>query len=263
MAMMLKIAGAALGVLVPYLLVVTINKGISGSPFDVRKKARLRSMNLLVVWGWTALVWIFSLMGIFSFHEGDLFPRFLLPLFLPVAARLVLLFSRDFRTTVVHTPLSALAGVHAFRFAGAAFLMIAQMGILPAAFAAGGYGDIMTGALAWSSAVLLLKEGRKGRGVFLAFSVVGLLDLLNVAFLLLKYYPIWYTSLPSSAAAADFSLVMIPAIAAPVALLLHFYALRNFILQKRVRKEFHIEAVRRGSYKFERTALREAEDRKS
>ena len=73
---------------------------------------------------------------------------------------------------------------------------------------------------------------KRRKEIFLPFSAVGLIDLLNVAFLLLKYYPICYSSVPNSAPAADFSLIMIPAILAPVALLLHFYALRNSVLER-------------------------------
>jgi hypothetical protein len=232
MEMILKIMGGALGVLVPHLFVYTINKGIGDSPFDEHRKVRLRRTIFSSVWGWAALVWIFSLTGIFSFHNGDVFPRFLFPLIIPVVIGIALLFTEDFRTILDHTPLSLLARVQTFRFAGFAFIIIAQMGILPTLFVSGGYGDIITGALALSSAILLSKQKKGGREVFLAFSAVGLLDLMNVAYLLLKYYPIWYSSEPSSAPAADFSLVMIPAIAAPVALLLHFYALRNFLLRK-------------------------------
>jgi hypothetical protein len=232
MEMTLKLLGAALGLLVPYLFVFTLSKGIYRSPFEENMKVRLRRTIFSVIWGWTALVWILSLTGSFSFHDGDVFPRFLLPLLIPVLIGLALLFNQDFRTVLDHTPLSVLTGVQTFRFAGFSFIIFAHMGILPMLFAGGGYGDIITGALALSSAILFWKQKEGGRRVFLAFSAVGLIDLLNVAFLLLKYYPIWYSSVPNSAPAADFSLVMIPAIAAPVALLLHFYALRKFVLKQ-------------------------------
>lgn len=234
MATMLKFMGAALGVLVPYLFWYAIRKGIDVTPFDQIRRARLRKASSLLVWGWTALVWICSLTGLFSFHEGDMIPRFLLPLLGPVLLGLALLFTQDFRTILDHTPLPVLAGVQAFRFAGVAFFMITQMGILPMPFISGGYGDIITGVLALLSGILLSKQKKSGRAVFLAFSAVGLIDLLNVAYLLLKYYPTWYDSVPNSAPAADFSLIMIPAIAAPVALLLHVYGLRNLALQKPV-----------------------------
>ena len=184
------------------ILAFAIGKGIAGSPFDESKKRQLRRTGFSLIWGWTALVWILSLMGMFSFHDGDSFPRFLLPLFTPVLIGVFLLFKQDVRTILDNTPLSVLAGVQTFRFAGFAFIIIAQMGILPMLFVTGGYGDILTGALALLSAILLSKQKESGKRVFLAFSAVGLIDLLNVAFLLLKYYPIWYSAVPNSAPAA-------------------------------------------------------------
>jgi len=227
MEMILKIMGAALGVLVPYLFVVTVNKGIQRSHLDDASKARLQKTVVALVGGWTALVWTFSLAGIFSFHAGDVFPRFLLPLFIPVLFGLALLFRPEMRTILDHTPLSVLVGVQTFRFAGLAFIIIAHRGILPMPFVSGGYGDIATGALALSTAILLSRKKKVAKVFFTAFSAVGLIDLLNVAALLLNYYPIWYSAVPNSSPAADFSLIMIPAIAAPIALLLHFYALRS------------------------------------
>jgi hypothetical protein len=61
---------------------------------------------------------------------------------------------------------------------------------------------------------------------------VGLCDLLNVAGLLFYFYPSSSSVVPSSAALADFSLVMVPALAAPIALILHLYAIRNFLLRE-------------------------------
>ena len=47
---------------------------------------------------------------------------------------------------------------------------------------------------------------------------------------MLAYDPIWHHGTPSSAPLAQFALVMVPAIAAPFALLLHTYAIRGAIL---------------------------------
>ncbi len=55
-------------------------------------------------------------------------------------------------------------------------------------------------------------------------------DLLNVLRLLFVCYPIWNTATPSSAPAGDFALVMLPAMAAPGALMLHAYAIRNALV---------------------------------
>jgi hypothetical protein len=229
MEMILKLMGAGLGLLAPALFALTLNKGIRQSPFEETKKVWLRKRTFSVLLAWTAIVWIFSLTGVFSYHAGDVYPRFLLPLVIPVLIGVAFLFNRDVRTMVEHIPLFVMAGVQTFRFAGFAFILITHLGILPAIFASGGLGDILTGALALSSAILLSRNPGRGRKVFLALTAVGIIDLANVAFLLLWYYPIWYSSVPNSAPAGDFSLIMIPALAAPVALLLHVYGLKNFV----------------------------------
>ena len=81
-------------------------------------------------------------------------------------------------------PLSTLIGVQMFRFAGAAFLLVAYLGILPGAFASGGYGDVATAMLATVAALLFARGATGGaRMVFWAFTLAGLCDLLNVAYM--------------------------------------------------------------------------------
>lgn len=232
MDIVLKIMGGALGILVPFLFALTFYKGIQNSPFEETKKKTLKRNVTIVIFLWTALVWVSSLAGFISYHPGDVFPRFLIPLFVPVLFGLYLLTTKDFRTILDYTPLSFIVGVQTFRLAGFAFLIVANMAILPKIFETGGYGDIVTGILALLASLTLWKKLSSGKVFFWAFNAAGLIDLLNVAFLLLLYYPIWNTSQPSSAAAADFALVMIPALAAPIALLLHAYSVRNFLLKK-------------------------------
>ncbi len=232
----LTIMGAALGILVPILFGYTIIIGIKKSQFEESKKAKYKRSAIVIMILWTVLVWLASLTGIISYHEGDVIPRFFVPLFIPVIAGLFLLSNKDFRNIVSNIPVPTLVGVQAFRLAGFAFLIISGLGILPKAFASGGYGDILTGSLAIIASLMLLKNSKTSKLFFAAFNIAGLFDLLNVATLLVFYYPIWNESLPSSAAAADFSLVMIPALAAPIALILHIYSIRNFWLENKLKK---------------------------
>ena len=158
-------------------------------------------------------------------------PRVFVYLFAPVLVGIAALAgSATFRTIVDHTPATALVGVQSFRVAGAAMLLVVHLGILPAAFGSGGYGDIATGTLAIVAAVLLGRaRGAGAKAAFWAFTLAGVLDLLNVAYLMLSYYPTWHQGTPSSAPLASFALVMIPAIAAPLALLLHLFAVRAMV----------------------------------
>jgi hypothetical protein len=227
METLLTVAGAALGVLVPALLFLALRRGIERSPFEPAQKRRYTQIAFVSIASWTALVWVASLAGWIAYHEGDAFPRFLLPLSVPVVAGAALAASETFRRILDHTPVSTLVGVQTFRLAGGAFLLIVHLGILPGAFATAGYGDLTTGLLAVTAAVALSRKRAAGGFLFWAFNASGLADLLNVAFLLLRFYPAYSDAVPSSAPAFEFSLVMIPALAAPIALLLHLYAIRN------------------------------------
>lgn len=234
MEIILKIAAGALGLIVPYLFVVVINKGIKNSLFDETKLTKYRSMLIFTIGIWTAIIWVLSLMGAMSYHEGDSIPRFAVALMVPVLIGVFLLIrNKEFQAILTAVPLSTLVGVQAFRFAGSSFLIIANMKILPQEFETAGYGDILTGAFALIACLALINKTGNAKILFWLFNIIGLMDLLNVAFMLLAYYPIWSDAKPSSAAAGDFSLVMIPALVAPIALLLHIYAIRNFILMGR------------------------------
>jgi hypothetical protein len=233
METILKIMGGALGILVPILLIYTLNSGISKAPFPEDKKKSYRILSMTFIIGWTGLVWMLSIRGVFSYHIGDQVPRFLIALFVPALTGILLLLDKTFRVIIDHISVSLLVGVQTFRLAGFAFLIIAGMDILPKAFSSGGYGDILTGALAIIASRMLVRKDDGSKLFFWAFNLSGLIDLLNVAFLLLYYYPIWNHSEITSAAAFDFSIIMIPAIAAPVALILHFYSIRNYLFIKK------------------------------
>lgn len=231
MKSILTIMGGTLGILVPLLFMYAIKAGISTSVLSVEKKHNYKIISNSLIVVWTILIWTLSINGTLSYHEGDTFPRFLVPLFLPVIIGVIFLFDRQFFTIINNIPLNVLVGLQAFRLAGFAFLIIANIGILPPAFSIGGYGDILTGIFAILAARAIIKSEKKSRVLFWLFNIVGLTDLLNVAFLMLYYYPIWSQSDITSVAVFDFSLIMIPAIAAPIALILHFYAIRNYYLQ--------------------------------
>jgi hypothetical protein len=227
---LLLVAGAALGLIVPFLFTHALTQGIERSPIPPATKTRFKTLAITTVGGWTLLVWAASLSGLIRYQPGDAFPRFVIPLMVPVLAALALAArSRDFRIVLDHAPLGTLVGVQTFRLAGVAFLLIVSLGILPPAFARAGYGDLVTGALALSTALTLAGKSRVSHTLFWLFSVTGLYDLTNVAYLLLAHYPLYTDTVPSSAPAFEFSLVLIPVLAAPMALLLHLFALRSYL----------------------------------
>ena len=230
METLLLVAGAALGLIVPFLFTYALTQGIEQSPFPRTTQTRFKIVAIAAVGGWTLLIWAASLSGLIRYQPGDFFPRFIIPLMVPVIAVVALAASNTaVRTVLDHAPLGTLVGVQTFRLAGVAFLLIVYLGILPPSFARAGYGDLATGALALSASLALAGKSRFSHILFWLFCAAGLGDLMNVAFLLLAHYPLYSDTVPSSAPAFQFSLVLIPALAAPMALLLHLFALRSYL----------------------------------
>jgi hypothetical protein len=228
----LTVLGGILGVVVPALFAFAMNQGVARSPLNAAQKSAYRRKINLVVVLWTAAIWIASLMDIVNYHAGDSWPRIALPLFIPVIIALAFLLHPTVKTIIDNVPVANLVGVQTFRLAGFVFLVIPGLGHLPQAFVTGGYGDIATGLLAIGAGMMLAKKSPGATLLFALFSVVGLGDLLNVAGLLFYFYPTWSSAAPSSAALADFSLAMVPALAAPIALILHLYAIRNVFFRE-------------------------------
>ena len=230
METLLLVAGAALGLVVPFLFTYALTQGIERSPFPPAIQTRFKTVAVATVGGWTLLVWAAALSGLIRYQPGDSFPRFVIPLMVPVIAAVALTArSHAVRTVLDHAPVGTLVGVQTFRLAGVAFLLIVYLGILPPSFARAGYGDLATGALALSASLALARKSRFSHTLFWLFSAAGLYDLMNVAYLLLAHYPLYSDTVPSSAPAFQFSLVLIPALAAPMALLLHLFALRSYL----------------------------------
>src|SRR5262249_10308117 len=130
MEILLLVAGAALGLVVPFLFSYALIQGIERSPFPAASKARFKTIVIEAVGGWTLLVWVASLSGLIGYPPGDSFPRFLIPPIVPVVAAVALAASSsDLRTVLDHAPLGTLVGVQTFRLAGVAFLLIVYLGI--------------------------------------------------------------------------------------------------------------------------------------
>ncbi|MDB4909059.1 MAG: hypothetical protein JWO05_3843 [Gemmatimonadetes bacterium] len=228
----LTVLGGILGIVVPVLFAFALRQGVARSPLGEAQKASCRTTIDVGITLWTAVIWIASWTHLLDYHAGDAWPRIALPLFLPVIVALAMLLHPTARTIIDSIPAATLIGVQAFRLAGFVFLIIPGLGHLPPAFVSGGYGDIATGLLAIVAGLALARNSSHARSWFVLFSAVGLGDLLNVAGLLFWFYPSWSHAVPSSAALADFSLVMVPALAAPIALILHCYALRSVFVRR-------------------------------
>ena len=221
--------GVALGLIAPAALLFVLFKGIDSTGWDSSTKKSYRSKLLLGIYSWIFLMFILTTLGVFEYQEGDVIPRFMIGLLVPVTVMLYLLMKPDFGKILNATPLSAMVGSQFFRILGAVFFLIASTGMGPADFVSSGYGDVFTGTLAIIAAFMLSRNYSGGKLAAWAFTLVGMLDLVNVSRILIANYPIWSDANPSTGFAGSFPMMLVLGITAPAALILHIYGIRALL----------------------------------
>jgi len=198
------------------------------------RRAGLDRNDRLLTWLGVALpmlLWLFVVLGL---AEGGVFiPGAVRPVpALPIAAMLpvlvalpLLLRSRNIAAALDAVPASWLIGLQAYRVLGGAFLLRWAAGQLPGEFALpAGTGDFLVGLLALPVAFYVHSQTRGGVLAGYAWNALGILDLCvaltmgaltspGPAQLLAFDHP--------NAGIGTYPLVMIPAFAVPLSLILH------------------------------------------
>jgi hypothetical protein len=188
------------------------------------------------IWTWVAvavplLLWFLMILqlaqaGLFVAGPGVRVPWIPLAVLIPLVAGLVLL-TRSSRVAAAAdvTPLQWLVGVQVFRVLGAVFLAQWAIGRLPGVFAIpAGAGDVLVGLLALPVAFYLRSGRPGGRAAAYAWNVLGIVDLANALTLGFLSSPTRFQLLALDAPnrlVGAYPLVMIPAFAVPLALILH------------------------------------------
>lgn len=129
---------------------------------------------------WFTLVFLLGAQGAFVSPPGTL-P---VPIGIGVLAPLVAFFaalqmSRRFREFVLAADVRLMMAIQAWRFAGLGFVALYVHGVLPGIFAwPAGLGDVAIGLSApWMLAMLMRQPGFAASGTFVAWNVLGILDL--------------------------------------------------------------------------------------
>ncbi len=212
----------------------------SDLPPAARRAVRTGSAVFLGAWLGAALLLApapTSLLGRDRFYLTPL-----IPLFAVVPATVVALalrLSSALRRTVAAVPLPALIGVQVYRVVGAVFVILLAQGRLPAHFALpAGWGDVAIGLAAPLVALALARGVRAARPVGIAWNVLGLLDLvvavgMGTGFLAPLLAP-ELGRVPPAPAMGVFPLILVPAFAVPVSVLLHVLALARLLREVRL-----------------------------
>jgi hypothetical protein len=221
-----------LGLLTPFILYLLIRRGIQNSMMDASKKKTASMLLTMLITAWVLGVASFTIAGIFAYQDGDVIPRFLIALLLPLSVGIYMFTRKDFRDIVANIPLKWLVGGQFWRLFGAIFIVVAISGLGPASMVNSGYGDMLTGALALFAFWALLNGMKIAKTSVWLFTLVGLMDLTIILILLLGNYPIWSMSNPDSSMMVQYPLMLIVGLAAPVALMMHMMTVRKLLTEK-------------------------------
>jgi hypothetical protein len=232
------------------LIVIATNVAIAVAVWTIFARSRARSgapresgsgtVNglafFLGVW-LAAGIFIAPKLGLPVSQRGVAIPPVILLAGFGVAVVLVWLsVSSDLRRTVAAAPLPAVIGVQVYRVIGGVFIFLLGLGQLPPHFALpAGWGDVVVGITAPVVALALLRGARGSRLLALSWNLFGLLDLVvAVGMGSGLLVPLLDPGQPPAPAPAmqQFPLVVIPAFAVPMSILLHILALSG--LRRRV-----------------------------
>jgi hypothetical protein len=200
--------------------------GLGRTSLDQRQRAGTWLAVVVPLLAWYLVVWQFARSGGFQPRPADgstSLPLLPIAIFLPVLIALPLL-TRSNRLAAVLDAVSPawLIGFQAYRVLGYVFLVRWAAGELPGAFALpAGIGDVLVGALALPVAFYLQTGAIGARPAAYAWNLLGILDLLvAVTMGALTSTGRLPVDVPNTAT-SSLPLVMIPAFAVPLSLILH------------------------------------------
>jgi hypothetical protein len=187
---------------------------------------------------WCALVWRLALAGAMDVRPSA-FPAVPIATFVPLLVGFALLTrSRRVAAALDAIPTGWLVGLQVYRILGAVFLVQLALGNLSAFFAVpAGIGDVLVGLLALPVALYVNRDENRGRAIALRWNALGILDLAVALTMggLSSTGTLQALGLASSAPPFVYPLVMIPAFAVPLSLILH--GLSIWQLARRAKRE--------------------------
>lgn len=143
--------------------------------------------------------------------------------------------SPSFRAALDGIPLPAVVALQTYRVLGGLFLPLMAVGVLPAHFSnPAGWGDIAVGLFAPIVALALVGTGNLGRTFGWIWNAAGITDLLVAVGMGtgLLASVLSGSRVPPAPALGAYPLILIPAFAVPVSMLLHFLAIRKLASQE-------------------------------
>ena len=203
--------------------------GLSRTDFPLRVQLGIWLAVVVPFTAWLAIVWPLAINGAFQTRLAGGVTMVPIAIFAPVAIAVpVLMLSRRIGSVLDATPASWLVGIQLYRVVGVLFLVAWARGGMAGVFAVpAGSGDVLVGLMALPVAYYLASGARGGRGLAIAWNVLGLVDFaIAISIGMLSALRVIITDLPT-AGSAPYPTVMIPVFGVPSSIILHALSLRQ------------------------------------
>ena len=193
-----------------------------------------QNRTLMMGFAYLLVVSIVAFTGFFTVNT--LPPRILLTTTLPLLLFYLFYLSKtaSYRRFFENVSLQSLIRLHIFRFVGVFFLITYYYGALPKHFAlSGGIGDIFAAVTAIFVANAVEKKKSYARFLTYIWNIVGLLDILNVAFMAVVTTKLAIENGSQGVVTiADFPFCWIPAFAPATIVFLHIMIFKKLRIEK-------------------------------
>ena len=195
------------------------------SPLSFNKALKSWIAVFVIVLVWFGVVFYLAKDGVFEAGSTTI-PIIPFAILIPIIVGLWLLMRSETVAIVIDTtPLSWLVGLQVYRVIGGIFVVLWIGGLLPGQFAIpAGIGDVLVGVLAAVVAAMLAGGVRGARGSAIGWNLIGILDLVVAVAtgFLSSPGPLQVLALDQpNVLTTAYPLVLIPAFAVPLSLILH------------------------------------------
>jgi len=202
---------------------------------DEEKKKKISLYSGIFLFGWFALALILSSLELFHVRPEFISP--FVPLFFIVPILFCLYLMRtsvSFQKLIDLFPQHILILLQLFRVLGIIFILLYLQGQLPELFAIPtGWGDILIGITAPIIAFIYLKQFSFAKNLTIIWNILGIIDLLiaislGIILSLPGPFNLFQTTV-STEIMTLFPLVIVPAFAVPLGILLHIFSLKKLL----------------------------------
>jgi hypothetical protein len=219
-----------LNVAIPGVILLGLARALPRAGFSpAAVRSSLRSIGL-VLFAWLGLAGLLGWSGFFQSEVNRNFPFIALAILLPIAAGALLLrYSSAVGRILAAVPQSWLVGVQVYRGAGAIFLLLFGIGLLPGVFALpAGFGDVTVGFLALLVAAVVSGGAKSSHAAIMGWNLFGIADLVvavGTGFLSSPGRLQLLSPGAPNVLVGLFPLVLIPIYAVPLSIVLHLASL--------------------------------------